>query len=656
MSEQLDPTTDRLREDDPLVELARIVSGEDADARGEPSAEEAPTRSPVADDFSTDLEAELMLELGGSEANAKPAPVASTSESAVKENPVPANQPDEGVFHDELLQALQDEVQPAKPERVELPPESVKTEESQDNVTPEPAMKPAEAPVRKPAEQAAVVKTVPDEISEKETVTAAQDPSADLGSAFAAEFEQMIERDEPSNVEQSTEVPQTPRLEEPSSAAVAAEQEERVSEQSVAEQPREQEIDARFAASTAAVREELSQEAAKRQMIRSWILRRSLGPPLQKSLVWNPCQLSKVGNLPSLLKRNPDFVAEGGALGVAATDPGYADGMTDTQTSGAQGQGGKRYAVAALAIALVAGLGAAGYGFFDGSASVDGQSPIIKADTDPVKVKPEDPGGRQVANQDKASYEKVADTGAESNNQDTLISDTEEPADLVALAEPKSDERLTADTTEPEPESTAGVEPRKVRTVTVKPDGTILLPESVDTLSSTPSLAAVSPEPVVSTATAAIDESVGIDGAKSSLDIAVPSVSPVSKPDPVELASTNVEEAVEIAPTPVEPTPEPVEVEAASTSEGATDVATQRSEWAVQVSSQRSPEAAQASYQNLRNRFGSIFEGRSMAIQRAVVEDKGTFYRVRIQTASKSDATQFCSKFKASGGSCFVTR
>lgn len=651
MSEQLDPTTDPLREDDPLVELARIVSGEDVDAPEEQEISTTQVSSPATDEFSTDLEAELMRELGGPEVDPQPAPSDELVEPVAAEQPAAANQSGDGVFHDELLQALQDEVQSPKPES-----DRVDTSEVIDA---KPVTQSSEASALEVIAQTAAPENISAQSTQQEPVTAAKDPSADLGSAFAAEFEQMIKRDGASSAVQSTEAPPAPATESQQSANAATIAEEQVSEQFVAEQSSEQAIDVRFAASTEAVREELSQEADEAPIDPNLDIESEFGAAFAQELGMDslPAEQGWDSNQP--VETEQSFVPENTTLsGGVVTDPGHADDLTDTQMSG--GRGGKRYAVAALSIALVAGLGAAGYGFFDGSASVDGASPIIKADTDPVKIKPEDPGGRQVANQDKASYEKVADTGAESNNQDTLISNTEEPADLVALAEPKSDERLTADTAEPEPESTAGIEPRKVRTVTVKPDGTILLPESVDALPSTSSLALASSETLASTETAAIEESVGIDGAKSSLDLAVPSLSPVPKPDTVEVGSTNVEEAVEITPVPVEPVPEPVEpvevAAASSTSEGVATSTTQRSEWAVQVSSQRSPEAAQASYQNLRNRFGSIFEGRSMAIQRAVIEDKGTFYRVRIQTASKSDATQFCSKFKASGGSCFVTR
>lgn len=79
-----------------------------------------------------------------------------------------------------------------------------------------------------------------------------------------------------------------------------------------------------------------------------------------------------------------------------------------------------------------------------------------------------------------------------------------------------------------------------------------------------------------------------------------------------------------------------------------------KSAWVVQVSSQRSAEEAQASFANMRSRF-SILRGRSMSIQRATVNE-ATYYRVRVQTKSRKDANQLCSKLIQQGGNCFVTR
>ncbi len=623
MSEQLDPATSPLRDDDPLVELARIVSGEDVDSSPdvtENRTTETSSGTPTgSDEFRVDLEAELMRELGGPAADEPPAVAAAPAKPAPSTPQAQTAQSGEDAFQDELMQAMQNVVEPTHAQPTQNQPAPAEPQQAAPPQHPEPAPQ----------------MTAP---SAPQPITAAQDTSADLGTAFAAEFEQMIE--------QSQSPPLDPVAEQFHNSPV----ETQLPEGNVSNQPQVNSVDEQFAASTEALRQKLFQEIENTPADPDVAIEAEFGAAFAEEL--------GMGGTPV----DQGWDSHEAAPGIAEDsfrDPGHADDMTDMQPNAVQGRGGKRYAVAALAIALVAGLGAAGYGFFDGGTPVTGEAPIIKADTDPVKIKPEDPGGRQIANQDKASYETVADTGAENNTQDSLISNTEEPAELASLGEPKSDERLTADVAEPEVTSAAGIEPRKVRTVTVKPDGTILLPESVDPLLATQNQIAATTEPAetveaLGLAAAseptdiAASEPTDIDGAQSSGDIGVPSLSPVPKPDPVDVASANIEEVASAAML--------VDETATIADENVEAITPVRSEWAVQVSSQRSPEAAQASYQNLRDRFGTIFAGRQMAIQRAVIEDKGTFYRVRIQTASKNDAAQFCSEFKSAGGSCFVTR
>lgn len=366
-------------------------------------------------------------------------------------------------------------------------------------------------------------------------------------------------------------------------------------------------------------------------------------------------------------------------------DPGHTGQIPvveelNSQPSGipVESGGSRKYAMVALAIALLAGSIAAGYGFLGGGSSSDGtgEPKLITASSEPFKVKPEDPGGRVPANQDNASYEGVAGINTDESGQESLISTTEEPADLgneqlevvetpeTNLAE-KSDDRLTASDSSAasETNSTSNVTPRVVQTVTVKPDGTIVTgtqapklesPASTAELSASEGLQvannvvselanstqntaenAVAPAKPVETVT--IKKPDSIDGATSSGAIAVPELSPLPKPEPKPEP-----EPVQVAAVTPEPAPEPAQP------------AARKSEWVVQVSSQRSPEAAQASFQNLRNRFAAL-QGRPMSIQRALVNGS-TFYRVRVQTESKSDATSLCSSLKSSGGSCFVTR
>lgn len=315
--------------------------------------------------------------------------------------------------------------------------------------------------------------------------------------------------------------------------------------------------------------------------------------------------------------------------------------------------GGMKFAIAALVLALFAGAIAAGYGFLGGEnpTIASGTPEIIKADADPVKVKPEDPGGVVPENQDNASYVDIGGENSAQVSQETLNSQTEEPLILntgntenientdVAEA-PKSDDRLSSseDSGATPNANNSSVLPKVVQTVVVKPDGTIIAkpttPKPVETALNTVKIGDtvnVEPKPV---ATQVIKKPEAIDGAKSTLDIAVPVASPLPKP----VVKPAPAKKVAAVPKPKKAAPAP----------------TAKSEWVVQVSSQRTPAAAQSSFSTMRNKY-SVLQGRAMSIQRAQVNGS-TYYRVRVQTASRADANQLCTSLATAGGSCFVTR
>ena len=81
-------------------------------------------------------------------------------------------------------------------------------------------------------------------------------------------------------------------------------------------------------------------------------------------------------------------------------------------------------------VALVGAIGAFALSFGDGSG---GDTPaIVRADDGPVKVKPENPGGTTVPNQDNKVYETVAGEGAAgAPQQEKLVTTAEEPVDVT---------------------------------------------------------------------------------------------------------------------------------------------------------------------------------------------------------------------------------
>ncbi len=64
---------------------------------------------------------------------------------------------------------------------------------------------------------------------------------------------------------------------------------------------------------------------------------------------------------------------------------------------------------------------------------------------------------------------------------------------------------------------------------------------------------------------------------------------------------------------------------------------------------------AQASIRAAQARWGSLFGGNQLIIQRADLGQKGIRYRVRLPASSLQEATQICASIKADGGDCFAT-
>jgi hypothetical protein len=347
--------------------------------------------------------------------------------------------------------------------------------------------------------------------------------------------------------------------------------------------------------------------------------------------------------------------------------------IPDPVTGRVKSKRGFRLAIFSLCLALVLGTAIVGYGSLGpGSSTSDGEPQVIKADVEPSKVKPENPGGKEIANQDNEVYNKVAGTGEQDAVQNELISAREEPIAIEA----KSDTRLMPDGQPESDQATIGLSPKRVKTLTVKPDGTIVtatvepttenaLVASANTdAATTQALDAtgqVTNEPAAEQVATPAMES--IDGAVTTGKIAVPEFSPLPMPEP----SVATAAPKPVAPKPV--APKVAEVPAADPNAPTQIASLQQapaapaalptvssSEWKVQVSSQRSREDAEASFNNIKSRFSSIVGDRAAAIQQADVEGKGTFYRVKILAEDKETANQLCSRLKSAGGSCFVTR
>lgn len=376
-------------------------------------------------------------------------------------------------------------------------------------------------------------------------------------------------------------------------------------------------------------------------------------------------------------------------------------------------------------VAVLGGLGAFAMSFGEGGS---GEPVVVKADAEPVKVRPENPGGTTVPNQDKAVYDRVAGSGdAAQPKQEKLLTSAEEPidvpapeprvveaapapaadaetptegADVEALAA-RSDEIVDtlagvdlpqpapADALPQAPSSSdlpgvtppvksedriaqvlqesgvddgvevAAVTPRKVRTMIVKADGTLVPREEPDPEPVAEAPAAPAPAAKANAAGSAPEATgtVPPTEATSNTVAAAPTANASQAPAAVETAASATPNSVPLAPA--RPSDQPVDIVGEVKADKVAALAPSSSAngaWSMQIASQPSEAAAQSSYQDLLRRYGSVLEGHEANIVKAEIAGKGTFWRVRVPAGSRSDAIKLCESYKSAGGNCFVSK
>jgi hypothetical protein len=378
-----------------------------------------------------------------------------------------------------------------------------------------------------------------------------------------------------------------------------------------------------------------------------------------------------------------------------------------------RGSSKRRLTLLAATVAGLAIFGGVGvYAFMGGAGSSlsGGEPKIILADKSPVKMVPVEKGGKTVPNQDKAVYDRVAGAQDTTPQQGTLVSSTEEPIDVVQRtltpenlpnegAEddlpgvmPVDDDgsaRLlpdgqTADTAAAETEQSPAVSPRKVRTMIVKPDGTLVAREEpvaepqtnvaasngdpqvnvVKTTTLTKSIETASTpksQPVVDQLAAQAQKSALAEAASATVDETAP-VRPVKTTDvadanPVpQMRPAAEQKVVDTFKSDIAATQPAAQAQPAAAEKPVETASIAPGTYVIQIASLPSEAEAQTSYKTLSGKFGSVIGGKGVDIKKAEIAGKGTYYRVRIPAGSRDAANAMCAQYKSAGGSCLVTR
>ncbi|WP_262027206.1 SPOR domain-containing protein [Microvirga sp. Mcv34] len=294
-------------------------------------------------------------------------------------------------------------------------------------------------------------------------------------------------------------------------------------------------------------------------------------------------------------------------------------------------------AMAAVVGAVVLGGGGA-YLASGSSAVTGGEPPLVKANNEPTKVQPQNPGGVEIPNQNKQIYER-----ANQNAATKIVNREEQPVDLQqavrmnggAVADATGG---TVPTSTVKPHQTASLnlgEPKKVRTVTIRPDGTVAGSEHQATPPAAPQAMTLPPQAQA----APVQTASAQPRAVASTPVAAPAT-PAPTPKPAPAAATP-------APTQV------ASVQPVAPAAAAADT-TPSGGFAVQLGLANSEAGAQTAFASFQRKYPDL-EGMPSLIRKAEVNGN-TIYRVRVGPLSKDEASSLCSKLQGQGGQCFVAK
>ncbi|MDP3407984.1 SPOR domain-containing protein [Bosea sp. (in: a-proteobacteria)] len=339
------------------------------------------------------------------------------------------------------------------------------------------------------------------------------------------------------------------------------------------------------------------------------------------------------------------------------------------------------YAAAAILVVGVVGVGAV-MSLRSPTKSTDGLPPTITAAAGPTKVEPVNPGGAEIPNQNKQIYERPGETAPA---QTKVVSREEQPVDVqqaarslptrVVLPGPGTGTATTPAATPVAPAQAPGAaasivtpseplltpvppvpglgEPRRVRTVSIRPDGTPAPPANgvsgytngavpLSTGSApparpaaiapaNPTTAAVPPRPAATPAAAPAAEA-----AKVQERAAAPATTPSA---PLRIA--NVAPAAQ---TPAAPAPATAAIRSGT------------GDFVVQLGAPGSESEARATFAALQRKYPGQLGGQSPIVRRTELAGGKTVFRLRVGPYSREDATSMCTALQAAGGQCFIAK
>ena len=285
------------------------------------------------------------------------------------------------------------------------------------------------------------------------------------------------------------------------------------------------------------------------------------------------------------------------------------------------------------------------------------QPPLVTADARPVKEVPDAPGGKEFPHKNKLIYDRLQN--GDEPEAERIVPRQEDvavpalpaaPTEMAGLPTPVA----TTDMVTPQntqavdggaaaaapmavaaADDTADGGPRRVKTMKVRPDGSVEEPAAA--------AGGDAAQPAMAAAAAA-------DGDTAALPAAAMPV-PAADAPAAEAAPAKPQQVAAIQPAPVKPkAPKPAVAQAAATPAAAPAPAAANTKYVVQVGSKKNQTEALASFADMQQKYPTLLASYRPMVQKADLGAKGVWYRLRIgPIPDKTAAAKLCSQLKAQG-------
>lgn len=388
-------------------------------------------------------------------------------------------------------------------------------------------------------------------------------------------------------------------------------------------------------------------------------------PPMPQRPVAMPVELPDPGPPPAFLSAPP----------LGASQPEYSNPFDERFPLIDRGkERGSPIFRAMIALVVLFLFVSFGYFFYSGKLSLsvsvapDQKSvPVIKADTNPVKVVPDTNASNDAA---PAGSELFGKKGADTVSTATTKSSAEAPLDVNAAVKANGNKSTSL---------VPGMgEPKSVRTVTVRPDGTMI---GDPTATAAPSSPSATPVIVTPSATAMSQEA----AQPAATPVAAPAPAASAAAKPVQTASA--EPSTGLPPLPTVPATlngGPVPLPPARPNEDAMNAAADdplrdlvaqatndepkpadepqaandapiAGDYAVQFGASPAEAEANALSGRLKTQLADLLGNHPIAVIKADINGK-TVFRVRALGYSRDEAAAACATAAASGAKCFIAK